>query len=240
MKTVNIIGLGNVGTHLAKALEHRAVVYAVNSRDFSGFRSDADFSIIAVSDNAIRKVLGNMPSSSSIIAHTSGTTSMDVLIRKRNRYGVFYPLQTFSKARELNYSEIPFFIEADSRETEIELCDLANLISDKVTIADSTKRRALHVASVFACNFANHLWAISDKILRKNGLDFATLRPLLKETLEKTTYMSPREAQTGPAIRKDTNTIALHLDFLSSDIEASEIYRMISSSIISDARSEKS
>ncbi len=239
MIKINIIGTGNVATHLSKAFHNKALVYDVNPHSFNGFNPDADFSIISVSDNAIKEVVSKMPESNSIIAHTSGTTPVDILKFKGNSYGVFYPLQTFSKSRKLNYKEIPFFIEACDKDTEDRLCELARLISDNVSVADSEKRKALHVASVFACNFTNHMWVIAEQILKNNGLDFNDIRPLLMETLDKTNYLSPSEAQTGPAVRKDTNTLVAHLDFLADNIEWSELYRMISSCIISNSNSKK-
>lgn len=236
MATINLIGSGNVATHLERAFKDKAEIFVVNPHTFEGFNTNADFSIIAVSDNAIREVAAKIPDSESIIAHTSGSTPADILSFKGNKYGVFYPLQTFSKARDLNYKEIPFFIEACDDDTESRLLKLASLVSDNVSIADSEKRKALHVASVFACNFANHLWNIADQILKNNGLHFNMIQPLLKETLNKTKDLTPAQAQTGPAIRKDTNTMASHLDFLSDNIEWSELYRMISSCIISNSK----
>lgn len=238
MVTINLIGSGNVATHLARAFKNKADIFAVNPHTFEGFCPDADFAIIAVTDNAIREVAAKMPASESIVAHTSGSTPASILSFRGNKYGVFYPLQTFSKARELNYKEIPFFIEACDKDTESKLMRLASIVSENVSVADSEKRKALHVASVFACNFANYLWNVADNILKENGLDFNMIRPLLKETLEKTNYLPPALAQTGPAIRKDTGTMASHLDFLSGNIEWSELYRMISSCIISNSKSK--
>lgn len=236
MVKINIIGTGNVATHLLKAFAGKAETVSVNPRSLEGFDSSADFSIIAVSDNAIREVAEAIPSTDGIIAHTSGTTPADILAFKGIRTGVFYPLQTFSKNSELDYSHIPFFVESKDPSTQDSLAGLASMISDSVTIADSHKRKALHVASVFACNFANHMWTIADKILRDNGMNFEVLQPLLSETLRKTQSIPPAAAQTGPAARNDSKTIDSHLEFLGKDEDLAKLYSMITSSIMNSSK----
>lgn len=230
---INIIGRGNVATHLVKAFGSKEEVCQVNPHNLEGFDKKADVTIISVSDNAIRNVAESLPPTSGIIAHTSGSTPIDVLECRKEKTGVFYPLQTFTKGVELDYSEIPFLIEAKDTDTEKTLLDLAAKISNNVRIADSEMRKALHVASVFACNFANHLWAISEKLLNDNGLEFDIIRPLLKETLRKTEHLSPFDAQTGPAVRRDSKTIDTHLSLLENDRELMNIYQTLTSSIIS-------
>ncbi len=230
---INIIGSGNVASHLIKAFQDKAEIRHVNPHTLCGFDIDADVSIIAVTDNAIRQVAESLPEVAGIIVHTSGSTPIDALECRKERIGVFYPLQTFTKDVELDYSEIPFLIEAKDHDTELRLLKLAATISDNVRVADSEKRKTLHVASVFACNFVNHLWAISEKLLNENGMEFNIIRPLLKETLRKTEHMSPFDAQTGPAIRRDSKTIDTHLSLLETDRELMNIYQTLTSSIIS-------
>ncbi|MDE6340196.1 MAG: DUF2520 domain-containing protein [Muribaculaceae bacterium] len=234
---INIIGRGNVATHLQRAFEAVEGVESViiNPHTLSGLNPNADFTIISVSDNAISEVASKLPPLESIIAHTSGSTSIDALCSRKESTGVFYPLQTFSKNKDLEYSEIPFFIEGSSAEVTEKLSDLARTISKNIYVADSKKRRALHVASVYACNFVNHLWYIAEKILNDNGMSFDVIRPLLKETLDKTENLSPYSGQTGPAVRKDTKTLDSHLDFLNESGENKdiiEIYNLLTSSII--------
>lgn len=244
MYKINIIGTGNVAWHLSKAFIGKADASMVDPHTFDGFTQDADFNLISVSDNAIAKVAAAMPPTGGIIAHTSGTTPADILSFKNGRTGVFYPLQTFTKGRGLDYQEIPFFIEGSDPETETMLSDLASLISPHVSQTDSDKRKALHVASVFACNFANHMWAIADMILRQNDLSFDMIRPLLTETLHKTQSMSPFDSQTGPAVRQDSVTVDSHIEFLENnpgidkDLDLSRIYSLISSSIISTHKND--
>lgn len=227
---VNIIGCGNVGTHLFKALADKIDVALINSHTFQGIDTNADITLISVSDNAISDVVNRLPHLSGIIAHTSGSTSIEYLASFTN-YGVFYPLQTFSKDVALQYNKIPFFIEGSNQNVTEKLWNLASLISNNITFADSEQRKALHIASVFACNFTNHLWNIADDILKENGMHFNLLQPLLEETLHKTTRISPKDAQTGPARRNDTDVILSHLNALSKHPELQKIYQLISYSI---------
>ena len=228
---INIIGRGNVASHLCNALRDKADVIPVNSRTLEGFDESADVSLIAVSDNAIREVAGRLPALKGILAHTSGSVPIDILKDSHTNIGVFYPLQTFSKDVPLDYSKIPFFIEGIDKNSETILVSLARNISENVTIADSEKRKALHVASVFACNFANHLWHISDTLLKENGLTFSTILPLLEETLRKVSNVSPHDAQTGPARRHDTKVVDSHLQLLANHPDYQTIYNLLSSSI---------
>lgn len=233
---LDIIGRGNVATHLYNAFRNinDVTVNMINPHTLAGLNPNADLILISVSDNAISEVAAKIPEGSAMIAHTSGSTSIDTLSDNK-RYGVFYPLQTFSKGKVLNYSDLPFFIEGSDEATTKSLCDVAGLLSNKTFRADSNQRRALHVASTYACNFVNHLWSIADDLLQKNGFSFEVVRPLLQETLSKTAVMSPFDAQTGPAIRKDTKTIDSHLKLLSDsnvDKDIIDIYNLLTSSII--------
>lgn len=228
--TVNIVGSGKVARHLLRAFSGKVETAIVNPHSFEGLVVHADVTLICVSDNAIREVGSRLPSSAGIIAHTSGSIPLDALAG-HDRYGVFYPLQTFSENSDPDYSIIPFFIEGSEEEVEKRLATLASLISKNVMSADSDKRKSLHLASVFACNFANHLWALADSILKKNGMDFNVLRPLLEETLLKTKTISPHDAQTGPAVRNDTEVIGKHLAMLENEPGVREIYRILTDSI---------
>lgn len=230
---INIIGRGNVASHLSKAFANVADVSLINPHTLENYDADSDFTIIAVSDMAIATVARAIPPTRGIIAHTSGSTPLSVLIEKGNQTGVFYPLQTFSKDADLDYSTIPFFIEGANDSVQKKLYELAASISCNVSLIDSEQRRALHTASVFACNFTNHLWALCDSLLHKNGMNFNVVRPLIAETLRKTGKMSPFDAQTGPAVRQDTNTISAHLSLLQNDEELKNIYTLLTQSIIS-------
>lgn len=233
---IDIIGTGNVATHLFKALGGKADVNIVPSRTLVGLRGDSDTYLISVSDTAIAEVaekVSELIPTESVLAHTSGSTPISVLSRFHKNIGVFYPLQTFSKNVPLAYSEIPFFIEGSTPQVTDALKSLALKISEKVYEADSDDRRNLHIASVFACNFVNHLWTLADSYLESKNLSFDALRPLIKETCRKIQDNRPRYVQTGPAARHDKNIINEHLQVLSKEnSELSDIYDTLTRSII--------
>lgn len=248
--SVCIIGAGNVATHLALALASVAEVRQVVSRHMESARrlgarigekcvaSDnlgdvlpgCDFYIISVNDDAVAGVVDATPDWPGIWAHTSGSVPADVFRGKKSRYGVFYPLQTFTRDVDVNIMEVPFFIEGNDSDTEARLVELAGRISSSVGVADSARRKSLHVAAVFACNFANLMWMEADEILRGEGLDVSCFMPLLSATLGKLREVSPRDAMTGPARRGDTDVIRSHLELLPP--EKREIYQLLSQRIL--------
>lgn len=232
---IDIIGTGNVGTHLLRAFEGKADAKAVNPHSLEGLREDSEIYIISVSDDAIPPVakrLKSKISKESILAHTSGTTPLSVLKGTTSHTGVFYPLQTFSKNVALDYSEIPFFIEGESDVTVRDLDKAARLISGHVSRADSEQRKDLHIASVLSCNFCNHLWSLADSYLEKHGLDFKTLLPLIRETARKAAEKRPGELQTGPAVRHDLKIMESHSRKLEENPELLDIYTLLSMSIM--------
>ncbi|AYN68318.1 DUF2520 domain-containing protein [Euzebyella marina] len=246
MKTVTIIGSGNVAYHLYKAfsLAENILIQQVVARNKSALETfvspdklctnfeevvDSDFIIIAVSDNAVEKIAGLLKNFKGIIVHTSGATSLGVL-NKHENHGVFYPLQTFSKSREVVFQDIPICIEANTKHNHLELNELACTISGNVQRVNSSQRRQLHMAAVFANNFSNHLFYLGGKICAENQLSFSILKPLIKETVDKLEVLSPYEAQTGPAKRNDQNTLEAHLSILESDLHK-DIYTLLSQSL---------
>src|SRR5690606_37608456 len=162
-----------------------------------------DITLISVTDNAIEQVSGAIPYNDSLVVHTSGTTALEVL-NDKNRKGVFYPLQTFSKNKEIDFKEVPLCLEAENEVYLNELKNLAKQLSDNVFEISSEQRKSLHVAAVFVSNFTNHLYSIGNEICNENNISFNILKPLIKETADKINYLSPKEAQTGPAVRFDT------------------------------------
>lgn len=228
---VNILGTGNVGTALAEALSGKADVKLISSRNTEKMDSNADFTIIAVSDNAIKEIAQKLPASSSIVCHTSGSIPISALESLPNETGVFYPLQTFTKGVKLDFSRIPFFLEASSPLTLGKLKELASLVSSKIYVSDSEKRKKLHLASVFACNFTNALAYISKECLRDTGYDFSVLEPLLSQTITKLGILNPEDAQTGPAVRGDTKVMDSHLKMLESKPLYQQIYKLLSQAI---------
>ncbi|MDE6027175.1 MAG: DUF2520 domain-containing protein, partial [Muribaculaceae bacterium] len=227
------IGRGNVASHLRKALEPFCRVVMVNPHNLEGLDMEADITLISVSDSAIPEVLGKLPKMNGIVSHTSGSTPINVFENSGSKnYGVFYPLQTFSKDKDLHYDQIPFYIEGSEKGVEEILSELARLISPHVRYADSAQRKSVHIASVFSCNFVNHLWALSAGFLEENGLSFNDLLPLIEETFNKIKVLPPYDAQTGPAVRGDRNIINNHLQQLSENKEMLKIYEELSDSIL--------
>ncbi len=209
-----------------------------NSLDFS--QSSSYLFIIAVSDNAIKSIASEiiLPNEA-LLVHTSGTVPLSTLASTDlQRIGVFYPLQTLSKNRRVNFSEVPLLIEGSDAETLLQLKNIAQSISSNVVEIKSEDRLGIHLASVFANNFTNHMIDIASQVMESSALDMKLLKPLIRETVEKALDSNPAAAQTGPAIRGDTDTIERHLAYLESSPEYQQLYRLISQSI-SNNKTEK-
>ncbi len=258
---ISFVGAGNVAWHLSQALEqaghHIAEVYSRDLRnarllakqlydtqpvaDLNFAESEAELIILAVSDDALAAVVSQLvlPENCTVV-HTSGTKSLEDLRQLVALYsdisaqvGVFYPLQTFSKTVEIDFSEIPLCIEATDRPTANLLTDLAHQISNVVYLMSSEERRVLHVAAVFACNFSNHLLAISKRILDAEQLEFDLLKPLINETIRKALNApDPAAVQTGPARRNDRQTMHQHLDYLHQFPSWQGLYELLSDDIV--------
>jgi predicted short-subunit dehydrogenase-like oxidoreductase (DUF2520 family) len=169
----------------------------------------------------------------SILIHTSGAMSLDILgYSSASHSGIMYPLQSFTKGRKMDLDEVPFLLEAEDQETLQKLKILAKSLSPLVYVIRSKDRMAIHVAAVFASNFTNHMLRISEEVMRRQGLDFEMLKPLIVETLSKSLQLGAKNAQTGPAIREDYETMEEHHQFLNYNEQVAEIYRLISQDII--------
>lgn len=251
---VAILGTGNVAWHLAPALEDAGhIVTEVYGRDHNKVqqitkrlyntegKTDLDFSeseaeifILAVSDQAISELADEviLPEDS-ILVHTSGAVSQDILdYSSASNTGIFYPLQTFTKDREINFEEVPFLLESEDGSTLQKLKKLAKSLSPLQYIVKSKDRMALHVAAVFASNFSNHMLRLAEEIMARKGLDYEMLKPLIIETMSKSLELGAKKAQTGPAVRSDFNTLDAHYKFLNYNEQVAEIYRLISQDII--------
>lgn len=246
MIKVVLLGFGNVNSHLLNALHKNSEVAAIQifNRNFiqlpSPFEtipvtddvskiSDADVYIIGIPDDAIAGFSESLPFQNKLVVHTSGGVAMDVLSPK-NRRGVFYPLQTFSKERAVDFKAIPICIEAENREDLELLRRVAETISENVVEISSEKRAKLHLAAVFVNNFVNHLYEIGSVILKEEALPFPLLRPLIAETASKMETLSPEAAQTGPAKRNDSKTIEKHLHLLANS-PYSKIYELFTAQL---------
>ena len=253
MKDINkiaFIGSGNVATHLALALKDAGKeILQVYSRTLANAKAladrvdaqftnkteditdEADMFVISVSDDALTDVVSSIDVNNNLIVHTSGSAPMDILKSCSRNFGVFYPLQTFSKSRKVDFSKIPLCIEANNTGNRERLKNLALSLTDKICFVNSEKRRTLHLAAVFACNFPNFMYSVAQKIVMENGLDFDILKPLITETAEKIQRISPTDAQTGPAKRGDEKIMKLHLEMLEKYPEFQELYRVLSEGI---------
>ncbi len=252
LKRISIIGSGNVATSLALALSRVGDVVDVYSPTMAHARvlaekiggkckaldriedlsRDSDLYLISIVDDAIPAVVkATSHIDSGLWVHTSGSTPMSVFqvsgcLSQHRKWGVFYPLQTFSKGKSYDMSRVPLLIEGCDDATCERLMMLAHEISDDVKAVDSIGRMRLHIAAVFACNFVNYMWTLSDELLKDSDMDVTVLMPLLEETLAKVKVMSPDEGQTGPARRKDKAIMEKHCRMLSG--EKLEVYQMLS------------
>ena len=244
------IGAGNLATNLATALKKAGhiikQVYSKTEKSASALgiflqcphtsnikqiERNADLYIVALKDSILQEVANEIIKGreGSLWVHTSGSTEMDVLNCERR--GVFYPMQTFSKTRIIDFATIPCFLEANKDEDLETLKYLANSISSNVSVVSSSDRKYLHLSAVFCCNFVNHTIAIGEKLLRVHGIDFKVMLPLIEETIKKLNDLSPIEAQTGPAIRWDENIMMKHKELLSEDHVLQNIYDIFSKNI---------
>ena len=240
MFKIAIIGKGNVGSHLNHYFRNipEFIVNSVDSRTLQGLQGDEDLNIIAVSDHAIGEVAGRivkrLPSYDKIVVHTSGSVSIKVLQPYFDNYGVFYPLQTFSKdVSQERYNEIPLFVEGSSPVLTEKLISIGRLAFDKVYELTSDVREKLHLAAVFSCNFVNAMYGAAETLLKDNEIPFSILHPLIMQTALKALDRSPRECQTGPAVRGNKDVMSHHMEFLKAQYpELSVLYSEISDYII--------
>lgn len=246
------VGAGNLATNLAKALYRKGFrivqifsrteesarslalqVEADYATDLKELTGDAKLYIVSLKDAAFVELLPQIAEGKehALLVHTAGSIPMSVWEGHTQRYGVFYPMQTFSKQREVKFDEIPFFIEAKTAEDVALLKAIAATLSDHVYEASSEQRKSLHLAAVFICNFTNHMYALAADLLEKYQLPFNVMLPLIDETARKVHELAPRDAQTGPAVRYDKNVIENHLAMLADLPALQEIYKLMSKSI---------
>ena len=246
MIKVSIIGSGNVAQHLIQAFQLNSQIELVQvvARDIKKVAhlldsnritseytqlQEADLYIIAVSDDAIAEVSSALPFENRLVAHTSGTVALDSL-NSNNRRAVFYPLQSFSKDKPIDFKSVPICLEAENEKDVQILKQLAHSISNAIYEINSEQRKALHVAAVFVNNFVNYLYQMGNEICDANAIPFEILKPLIQETANKIATLSPKNAQTGPAKRNDLKTIAAHEEFLKDENQAA-IYKLLTQSL---------
>ena len=246
---VVLIGSGNVATAVAIAAAPECEIVQIYSRTLTharqlaqrvhcpnvtdrldGLVDDADVYVIAVTDDAIPQIIDQTAPNSGLWLHTSGSKPIELFKGKRRHYGVMWPMQSFSKQLQVDFSEVPLFIEASSTTAMKSLQRFASTLSHTVMQADSKRRARLHLASVFACNFSNHMWTLAAEVLDEADLPFEVLKPLIRTTVAKLDTLSPAESQTGPAARADEQVMSQQAAMLTGDKQT--IYRLLSQSII--------
>jgi predicted short-subunit dehydrogenase-like oxidoreductase (DUF2520 family) len=244
VRTISFIGSGNVATHLAVALKTAGFdireiysqtfenadvlakkVDATAIRRIEDLDTVSDLYLVSVPDSSIKAVAGQLQQVEGIVAHTSGISPMNVL-EKMTIFGVFYPLQTFSKQRQVDISKVPFCIEASSKETMGHLKKVALRLSPSLFEMGSDQRQYLHLAAVLVNNYSNYLYQVAFDLLETINIDHTVLMPLIKETVSKIKTLHPEDAQTGPARRNDAETIDKHLRILKDNPAYKELYQI--------------
>jgi predicted short-subunit dehydrogenase-like oxidoreductase (DUF2520 family) len=247
---ITLVGAGNVAWHMGKALKQQGYVIrqildrtASSSKllakeldaEFSGIPEDGisgtDACLICVSDDAIASVVEQLKPGNCLVMHTAGSMPMHLFRNYATNYGVLYPLQTFTKGRPLDYSRIPFLIEANTPGNLKLIKQIALSVSDNTMEADSVRRLFIHLAAVFASNFSNHMYVLAEKLAAEYNMPFDLLKPLIAETTAKAMDMSPEKAQTGPAVRGNKKVMEKHLELLKDQPRWQELYRLISEDI---------
>lgn len=246
MIRVVILGAGNVARHLYNGFLKQKMVQVIQCYNRKGLRlhpdqlensviqdistlKEADVYVMALSDDAIKTVSSQLPFKNKLVVHTSGSVPMNML-DDSNRKGVFYPLQTFSKDKDVDFRKIPFCVEAENEEDLNVLKNLAKSLSEKIYEVSSKQRNILHVSAVFVNNFTNYLFSVGNDICEEHNVPFEILHPLILETAEKITKMEPNLAQTGPAVRNDAKTIERHLNIL-SNASQKKLYQTLTKAI---------
>ncbi len=248
MQRLVFIGAGNVATHLAKAFYKKGYsivqvfsktkssaktladeVKSSYTTNYNDLINDGDIYIYCVTDEVLPELISQKTLSNGVHIHTAGSVKMDVFDKNRQNFGVLYPLQTFSKNKEIDFSKVPLFIEANNDFSAQKIRELASVLSKKVFSISSENRQKIHLSAVFACNFTNHLFSIAQNLLGE--IPFEVLLPLIEETVEKVKTISPKQAQTGPAKRRDNNVIEKHLKALSDKENWQEIYKKLTEDI---------
>ena len=246
-----LIGAGNLATQLGIVLfekGHQIVqIWSRTSKsaaelasklncpyttETSSIISETDIYILAINDTAIESILTQRSWGNTLVVHTAGSTPMSILAPYCKNFGVFYPFQTFTIAKKVDFGQVPVCIEANTSQNLEILNELAKSISQNIRFFDSAQRQQIHLAAVFACNFVNHFYAIGKELLNEKGIDFEILRPLILETASKVIYQSPESSQTGPAIRNDKAVMEKHMTLLANHPDLKNFYSQISEHII--------
>lgn len=254
MKVV-MIGAGNVATHLSVALKANGfTILQIFSRteqaashlakkiesawtnNIQELNQEADIYIFALKDDVLSETIAKINIPNAIFLHTAGSVDISVFAKKNNSYGVIYPLQTLSKAKNVDFSQVPLFVEGNNAETTEILFDIAEKLSIKCFKINSEQRLKIHLSAVFASNFVNYMYTVAEKIVGETELPFSILEPLILETAYKISTLSPQKAQTGPALRFDTEVMKKHILLLEEKPQLQELYSLISKEIYKNSK----
>lgn len=257
IKSVSIIGAGNVATHLALGLNNRnfsikeiwsknisnaeLLAKKINANvcsNLSQLNIETNLVIISVKDDSLEEVVAMLPAHLPAVVHTSGSLDMKILNETSNHIGVLYPLQSFNKDEAVNWKEVPICVEANSDHFTEQLFSLSKSLSGHVEYLNSTQRIQLHIAAIFANNFSNYIYSLAYQLATKQHLPFSLLIPLIQQTTNRLGNTDPFQLQTGPAKRNDVELIKKHIELLSSNKEAQEVYEFLSEEIRKKERNE--
>ena len=250
---VTIIGTGNVATVLSKLIfaNNHSInqIYGRNIdaasllanqlnaqpiNKLSDLNKESDLYIIAVSDKSIATICNNLNVTDKIVVHTAGSVNSDILKNVSRKFGVLYPIQSLRKEMDFATATIPFLINGNNKSTQISIENFAKTLSKKVAIGNDEARLQLHTAAVFSCNFVNYMYLQSANFCKANNLDFTLLQPLIEETALRLRTHHPKDVFTGPAVRKDVQTIEKHIAQLNSNKPAQDLYKLISEMIMNN------
>ena len=244
---ISFIGSGNVATHFAQAFkgagheivqvmsrefDHAATlahkVDAIPIDKYSELNNEADMYVVAVGDDALYDVALDLRLERKLVVHTSGATPMNVLKMISIHYGVLYAPQSFVKNVAMDYSKLPFCIEANDKYGMGKLKELAQSVSGRIYELDSEQRRKLHLASVVVNNFGNALNAMAQQMMQREEIPFELVFPLIEMTTQKI-YQGKDlwKLQTGPAVRRDRKTIDAHRRLLAEDKDMLDLYDLM-------------
>lgn len=242
-----MLGAGNVATHFSKALQQKGYnitqVYSKTTAsakalaellsvpyttEINDVNTAADIYIYALKDNALEEIIHKISIPDAIHLHTAGSVNIDVFEGRASHFGVIYPMQTFSKSKEVNFENVALMVEANTEKTFDTLFGIAQQLSKRCYKIDSEQRKKIHLSAVFACNFTNYMYTIAEELIGETNAPFDILQPLIAETADKIKHLSPAKAQTGPAVRYDTVIIEKHLKMLENRPELQQLYKEIS------------
>ncbi|NML37472.1 DUF2520 domain-containing protein [Chitinophaga sp. G-6-1-13] len=219
-----------VGRNPEHVRELSEMLNSTFTTDLMDINMDADVYLLAVSDAAIPELNDQLRLGKRIVAHTAGAVPLSAISRISINTGVLYPLQSIRKELK-NYPPIPIMLEAGNDEVLKRLQAVAGSIASRITIADSDQRLKYHFTAVLCNNFTNHLFAEAKAFCDREQLDFSLLQPIIKETFDRLERHAPETVQTGPALRNDETTMALHRTLLAGNEQLKRVYEVMSEAI---------